>query len=452
VDAWGLWNEPNLGRFWQGSRTQYVYDILLAGLDAIEIADPEAFVAAPDLAHLQSGDWDSWLRTVISAAGSRLDAVSHHTYPSDGTAADVTRKLVSGSSYPWDPPAVREVLQSTGWWGKPFWLLETGVESARHSEVGQERFFAELLADWFGPFRRQSWVDRVFFYEMHDDPNAGSTFGIVGPLPDLEPKPAFDAYREFVQAAEIDDAVVEGCPVELVVASAGRISVDLTWRNTGATSWRSNDGYATVAEIDQPGWTITGGALPPQRTVHPGSSVTVTVDLQAPTLAPERDPVRARFTARLRRSFAWPFGDAAQFRITQSDGSLPVGRATPRTQVIVEGRPATFSIRLDDPGALLRWYRDGAPLIESSRVRGTFQETLEVVEVELTDDGDYHCVVRNRVGSATVFAGRLRVIPSVTHDQVEPREPSGRVSAVLDRWRFWRNPESLATRGREPSR
>ena len=275
VDAWGLWNEPNLGRFWQGSRTEYLYDILLAGIDAIEIADPGAFVVGPDLAHLQSGDWDSWLRSVISTAGSRLDALSHHTYPANGRASDVTRWPETGSSYPWDPPSVRSVLQGSGWWGRPFWLTETGVESARYSEAGQQSFYSGLLADWFSTSRNHWWIDRVFFYEINDDPNAGSTFGIVGPPPGLEPKPAFGTYRDFIAGADVDDAEVLGWSDSLVLPSAGRATVELNLRNTGTTAWQSATGYSAQGTIDAPGWTVTGGQLPSGRTVHPGSSVTV---------------------------------------------------------------------------------------------------------------------------------------------------------------------------------
>ena len=63
--AWGLWNEPNLPSYWQGSRREYIYQILIPGALAVRAADPSALVAGPDLAHLSSGSWDTWLREVL---------------------------------------------------------------------------------------------------------------------------------------------------------------------------------------------------------------------------------------------------------------------------------------------------------------------------------------------------------------------------------------------------
>ncbi len=446
VDAWGIWNEPNLSRFWEGTRTQYLHVILIPGIDAIRLADPAAFVVGPNLAHLTSASWDSWLRAVISAAGDRLDALAHHVYPSDGRAANVTRKLETGSSYPWEPPSVRRVLQSSGWWGRPFWLAETGVESGRYSEAGQERFYEDLLLEWFGPARRRDWVDRVFFYEISDDPNVGSTFGIVGPLPLLERKPAYFAYRNRIAAARLDDAGLEAWPAELVVPSSGRTTFAIIWRNTGATSWRSTDGYRIAAEVGGTGWTISGGDVPPDRTVHPGSSVTVSFELVAPPLEPQLDPTRVQVLARPERTGVGRFGDAANFAVLHSGGALPSATATPRTIVLSKGSDARMAISPGEEGAILRWHCDGAPLRDGSRVRGAFTAELVISAVDAGDDGDYHCLVSNRTGERAFFAGRIRVIP-VTPEAGEPRRLDAvRLKAsTVERWRQWRFPAAAGT-------
>ena len=61
------------------------------------------------------------------------------------------------------------------------------------------------------------------------------------------------------------------------------------------------------------------------------------------------------------------------------------------------------------PDPVVTWYKDGSPLREEdlpSRIRITmsregdnFQSSLEIDEVELSDTGDYTCVVSNPVGS-----------------------------------------------------
>jgi len=143
-----MWNEPNLSQFWSGSRTQYIDLILKNGADAVHAAAPEAKVCGPELAHLSSASWDGWLTDCINQAGSRLDVVTHHAYSSSGYSG-VTDRLEKPPVWPWDPPSVKQVLQNTGWFGRPFWLTETGWESAEVGEANQAAYHTGLLNDWF---------------------------------------------------------------------------------------------------------------------------------------------------------------------------------------------------------------------------------------------------------------------------------------------------------------
>ncbi|HEV7787300.1 MAG TPA: beta-galactosidase [Thermoanaerobaculia bacterium] len=204
ITTWGLWNEPNLPRFWSGSREDYVDFILRPGATAIHAANSAAKVGGPDLAHVTTGsaDWYNWLRLTLLEAGSDLDIITHHVYDSDGNRG-VTSKLDTSTVFAnrpslWDvvPPSVREVLKITGWYRvKPFWLTETGWESDRVSEGRQAEYLAGLLGDWFGVNR--DWVDKVFFYELKDAPDS-STFGVLSS--DGNPKPAYGALRSFARA------------------------------------------------------------------------------------------------------------------------------------------------------------------------------------------------------------------------------------------------------------
>jgi len=45
IQAWGLWNEPNLTQFWSGTRQQFIDVVLKPGADAIHAANPSALVA-----------------------------------------------------------------------------------------------------------------------------------------------------------------------------------------------------------------------------------------------------------------------------------------------------------------------------------------------------------------------------------------------------------------------
>lgn len=204
ITYWGLWNEPNLKRFWSGSRDQYIDVILKVGADAIHQGNPQARVGGPELAHLVSDGavWYDWLRESLLEAGDRLDFITHHLYDNDGNR-DVTSKLTDGTVFGGQPslwqyvaPSVREVLESTGWTNKPVWLTETGWESARVGEPRQASDYTGLLDDWFTGRRNQDWIARIFFYELKDGPDGSSTWGIL--RADGSAKPAYGAYRGFV--------------------------------------------------------------------------------------------------------------------------------------------------------------------------------------------------------------------------------------------------------------
>jgi hypothetical protein len=208
IHYWGMWNEPNLPRFWSGSREDYVDFILRPGADSIHAGSAAAKVGGPDLAHLTTGDsdWYVWLRLTLLEVGDKLDVITHHLYDVDGNR-DVTAKLDGSTTFGsrpqlWDAvaPSVREVLKTTAWYRqKPFWLTETGWESTRVSEAGQAAYYRGILGDWFTGQGSRDWVDRVFFYELKDPPaSAGFSFGVL--RSDGTRKPAYGALRRFILA------------------------------------------------------------------------------------------------------------------------------------------------------------------------------------------------------------------------------------------------------------
>lgn len=230
IRHWGVWNEPNLDRFWSGSRREYLDVVLLPCADAIHAADPQARVGGPDLAHLTAGDadWYDWLRETIARAGDRLDFLTHHAYDQDGPAR-VAGKLAGATLFGdrpafWDavPPSLSEVLSVAGWTG-PVWLTETGWESARIGEERQARYYTEFLEEWFTARPGREWIDKVFFYEVKDPPET-YTWGLL--RADGSPKPAWAAYRDFVAAHA--PAVPDAGRLGLL---GGRFEVTVTWRD-----------------------------------------------------------------------------------------------------------------------------------------------------------------------------------------------------------------------------
>jgi hypothetical protein len=389
-------------------------------------------LAAPDLAHLISADWDSWLESVIWHAADVLDVVTHHSYPSDGTSDDVTEKLDQGSPWPWDPPSVREVLNDTGWRGRPFWLTETGVESARVGEAGQADFYTGLLIDWYAPRRSRSWVDRMFFYEIADAPSqTENSWGILGEPPTLEPKLAYFAYRDFISSSVVDDASIAAPELPAFVASEQTIEIGFVVQNTGTTTWSEAERYSLSVEVDEPGWTIEGGALPSGVTVAPGETANLALVLTAPFSLPAAPPREVVLFARMLREERWFFGDAIYhpFLVTNLQPAVIVTQ--PVDLVVPPHASASFSVTVaSDSEPSYQWRRNSILLADDHRVSGANSAVLELSGVGLDLLGAYDCLVTNDAGTVVSEAGRLDLVDRV-------RKPGQRHEPARRALRSW---------------
>jgi hypothetical protein len=248
IRYWGLWNEPNLDRFWAGTRQQYIDIILELGADAIHAGNPGAQVGGPELAHLTSGDadWYDWLRDTLLQAGGKLDFVTHHVYDTDGPK-DLTKKLAGKTLFGDRPnlwntvtPTLEEVLKNAGWWGKPVWITETGWESDEVTEARQAEYLRGFLDEWLTGRSGRTWIGKVFVYEMVD-PSAPETltWGLV--RVNGTRKPSWFAYRDFIAAHPAAPSL------DLF---GNRFSVEVTWRDH-----QGNSGYGQpIPESDLSGY------------------------------------------------------------------------------------------------------------------------------------------------------------------------------------------------------
>jgi len=195
ISHWGLWNEPNLGSFWSGTRQQYIDLILRKGAAAVRAANPHAKVLGPELAHVGSSSWWTWLSDCIAQAGDQLDIVTHHVY---GSGYATSTQRLERRVWPWDPPSVKEVLQQAGWLGKPVWLTEIGWQSDGN-EAQQAGNYSGFLNDWFTADPARGWIHKVFFYELRDTQSFPDlSWGILGQDPAHARKQAFYTYADFI--------------------------------------------------------------------------------------------------------------------------------------------------------------------------------------------------------------------------------------------------------------
>src|SRR5262245_44345986 len=79
IEAWGPWNEPNLGDFFEGTRDEWLSNVFIPGVDGIRQGCPGCKVVGPELATIGSAYAD-YLQAALAARGSQLDVVSWHIY------------------------------------------------------------------------------------------------------------------------------------------------------------------------------------------------------------------------------------------------------------------------------------------------------------------------------------------------------------------------------------
>ena len=418
VRAWGMWNEPNLDRFWTGTRAEYIERIVLPGADAIHAADPLAIVGAPDTAHLHSADWDRWLRDVARDAGDRLDVITHHVYSPNGSHRPVSSALDRPPANPWDDPSVRQVLQKAGWFGRPFWLTETGMASDVHGEADQAGFYTNLLEDWFRPGTDLNWMGRIFFYEAADDPSADHAWGILGPPPEYEPKPAYFAYADFIETAQVSDAALVAASGRTFMRPGEVRTAEVTFRNTGTVVWTALKGYRLAPVADPAGLVRSGLTFDPGLTVAPGQAVAFTVSLAAPAEAVGPSLV----VLRMRGPDGQLFGDALRAVVTVTAEAPPSIVRQPSPHTVPHGVPVRFEVVAEsETPVAYRWQLDGADCPEGPEWTGTRTPALTVWSAGPRTAGDYRCLLTNAAGTVATRTVSLRLGPAPS-----PRRPTGR--------------------------
>ena len=192
VTHYELWNEPNLGGFFEGTPQDYIDRILTPGADALHAACPACQVVAPGLASLASSKYDVWLDACLKADAAKIDILSGHIYagfPQDGGTVGVTsdsfynrleshRVLKFGSTVVFEGPLSFKEVMDQNQWKKPFWLTETGQEAPlgdAAKEQAQLTYYRHTLESMLV----RPWWETTIFYESFDEPPAPYTWGIV---------------------------------------------------------------------------------------------------------------------------------------------------------------------------------------------------------------------------------------------------------------------------------
>lgn len=233
VKAWGTWNEPNLGDFFEGTQQQWIDQAFTVAVDAISAGCPSCLIVGPELASI-GDEYDSYLRAALQARGSALDAVSWHIYsafPEDDANAGKTKdsfyneleehRVVSiGSTVVHEGPlSVREVLIGEGFSSLPVWITETGKNASPGNaaeEEEQRKYVERVLA---AMVQRKAWWHKTFFYELTEEhpnglwPDAKWGFALRVADPDA-------TYADNFQKKKVFDYLA-GCIGEGAAGTAG---------------------------------------------------------------------------------------------------------------------------------------------------------------------------------------------------------------------------------------
>lgn len=118
----------------------------------------------------------------------------------------------------------------------------------------------------------------------------------------------------------------------------------------------------------------------------------------------------------LKRLYALLLNPFAFLFFTFYSAKRPTGTAPEFTRLLedvsaVEGKPATLKCELNgEPRPDIEWFKDGEQVKESKRVKMEFEGkvcSLIFKPLELDDEGEYKCVARNELGSASSKAELL---------------------------------------------
>jgi polysaccharide biosynthesis protein PslG len=245
IQAWQIWNEPNLQKFFAPSPSPGKYARLLQiSHDAIKSKDPRAQIVLAGMPGKGDMKASDFLATLYSVSGIKndFDVAALHPYaPNISTQSQMIGQF-------------RSVMRNHGDAATPLWLTELAWGSAPPDSFGINKGLTEpggqatFLRRSFNLIlsHRNAWnVQRLFWYHWRDplDSAASCSFcGSAGLLNyDRTPKPAYNAFIGFT---------AETTPPQVSI-TAGPSNGGFTRDSTPTFSLASNEAGSTfICSID----------------------------------------------------------------------------------------------------------------------------------------------------------------------------------------------------------
>ena len=196
VDAWEVWNEPNIDRFWPTGPDPAKYTALLkAAYPVIKSADPNAKVV---FAGPSTNDYKFIEDAYAAGAKDYFDVMGTHPYSCNGPESVAQKDgRISQFSY----LGYREIRKSMLARGddKPIWFTEFGWSTSTQQCGVSEATQADYLTKAFKLAAQDPYVQVAFWYNFrnnswsHDADDIESRYGLL--RTDYSHKPSYDAFK-----------------------------------------------------------------------------------------------------------------------------------------------------------------------------------------------------------------------------------------------------------------
>lgn len=200
VEAYEVWNEENILRFWSTGPNAAAYTRLLQpAYLAIKQADPEAKVV---FGGLSTNDYAFLERAYDAGAKGYFDVVSVHPFPCGSSPETIAREgdgRMTRSSF----PAYREVHASMLERGddKPIWMTEIGWSTTSRECGVSEATQADYLTRAYRFIEQDPYVQMMLWYNLrnnywdHDADTTEARYGLM--WTSYWPKPSYYAFRAY---------------------------------------------------------------------------------------------------------------------------------------------------------------------------------------------------------------------------------------------------------------
>jgi hypothetical protein len=209
---------------------------------------------------------------------------------------------------------------------------------------------------------------------------------------------------------EVDNAEFISSTIPDTMVKGQITSVEVTMNNNGRTVWSRNDEHKLGGVGDSDPFASTRHLLPVGVSILPGQQHTFSFTMTAP------GTVGTYLTdwQMVHEQVRW-FGDIHAKNVIVQDPPFdpPVITQQPQTQIVPPGGTGQFSVTATGQGTLTyQWYKDGGIMNNGGNISGATTATVQISNVQASDEGDYHCVVSSEGGSTPSDTASL-ILPVV---------------------------------------